>query len=346
MNARLYDPVLGRFISADTVVPEPGNMQAFNRYSYALNNPLMYTDPSGHVFTIGMAMLIGALVGGVSAGIQTNWDIGAMVSGAIIGAAAGAVGFGAGGWAANSGLGTAIGSNLAGGLVGGAAAGATAGFLGTMANGGGKFFKNTLNGAFFGAVAGAVTGGMLDLQIVEINDVVASMAGAFTSGTMRGGIDDGLIAMAYAAGAAAVSYVVTGVIGEAKSVDSGEDSIGKVCKVALTEDQFDAEYWRYDGTEDRPIPGAKWEESPYMPTPQSLDTKGQDFSYIRVDRIAVGKHNRLVKTKGSYPSVKDVVPRQEMFEYLGGFSGYQYRFNMFKDGAVIRSWKTGTSTGM
>jgi len=182
----------------------------------------MYTDPSGHVFTIGMAMLIGALVGGVSAGIQTNWDIGAMVSGAIIGAAAGAVGFGAGGWAANSGLGTAIGSNLAGGLVGGAAAGATAGFLGTMANGGGKFFKNTLNGAFFGAVAGAVTGGMLDLQIIEINDVVASMAGAFTSGTMKGGFDDGIIAMAYAAGAAAVSYAVKGSMGEVKAQRSEE----------------------------------------------------------------------------------------------------------------------------
>lgn len=174
---------------------------------------------TGHFFIIddiAVAMLIGAIVGGVSAGIQTNWDIGAMMTGAIVGAAAGAVGFGAGGWAANSGLGTAIGSNLAGGLVGGAAAGATAGFLGTMANGGGKFFKNTVNGAFFGAVAGAVTGGMLDLQFIEINDVVASMAGAFTSGIMRGGFDDGFIAMAYAAGAATISYVVRGSIGEVR----------------------------------------------------------------------------------------------------------------------------------
>jgi len=40
--------VLGRFVSADTVVPEPGNPQAFNRYSYVLGNPLKYVDPSGH----------------------------------------------------------------------------------------------------------------------------------------------------------------------------------------------------------------------------------------------------------------------------------------------------------
>ena len=47
-NARWYDPVIGRFISADTIVPQPGNPQSLNRYSYAANNPLRYVDPSGH----------------------------------------------------------------------------------------------------------------------------------------------------------------------------------------------------------------------------------------------------------------------------------------------------------
>ena len=47
-RARYYDPLLGRFLSADPVVPEPGNPQALNRYVYVLNNPLRYTDPSGH----------------------------------------------------------------------------------------------------------------------------------------------------------------------------------------------------------------------------------------------------------------------------------------------------------
>jgi hypothetical protein len=40
--------VLGRFVQPDTVVPEPGNPQALNRYTYVNNNPLKYTDPSGH----------------------------------------------------------------------------------------------------------------------------------------------------------------------------------------------------------------------------------------------------------------------------------------------------------
>jgi RHS repeat-associated protein len=47
-KARLYDPVLGRFLSADSIIPDPGNLQSYNRYSYCLNNPLIYTDPSGH----------------------------------------------------------------------------------------------------------------------------------------------------------------------------------------------------------------------------------------------------------------------------------------------------------
>jgi hypothetical protein len=48
LHARYYDPALGRFISADTIVPEPGNPQDFNRYAYVRNNPLTYTDPTGH----------------------------------------------------------------------------------------------------------------------------------------------------------------------------------------------------------------------------------------------------------------------------------------------------------
>jgi RHS repeat-associated protein len=47
-NARYYNPALGRFISADTIVPSPSNPQALNRYSYVLNNPMIYADPTGH----------------------------------------------------------------------------------------------------------------------------------------------------------------------------------------------------------------------------------------------------------------------------------------------------------
>ena len=47
MNGRVYDPSLGRFLSADPFVPAPDTTKGFNRYSYVFNNPLSYTDPSG-----------------------------------------------------------------------------------------------------------------------------------------------------------------------------------------------------------------------------------------------------------------------------------------------------------
>jgi RHS repeat-associated protein len=47
-NARYYDATIGRFISADTLVQDPYDPQSLNRYSYCINNPLKYTDPSGH----------------------------------------------------------------------------------------------------------------------------------------------------------------------------------------------------------------------------------------------------------------------------------------------------------
>ena len=47
-NARYDDPALGRFIQPDAIVPDPGDPQSLNRYSYVGNNPLRYVDPSGH----------------------------------------------------------------------------------------------------------------------------------------------------------------------------------------------------------------------------------------------------------------------------------------------------------
>ena len=48
-HARFYSPALGRFISADTLVPNPASPGDFNRYAYVRNNPLRYVDPTGHL---------------------------------------------------------------------------------------------------------------------------------------------------------------------------------------------------------------------------------------------------------------------------------------------------------
>lgn len=68
LNARLYDPILGRFLSPDPFVQQPDNTQNMNRYSYALNNPFNYMDPSGSVvegFIAWGVVAALAVIGGV-----------------------------------------------------------------------------------------------------------------------------------------------------------------------------------------------------------------------------------------------------------------------------------------
>ncbi|MBP9127575.1 MAG: RHS repeat-associated core domain-containing protein [Elusimicrobia bacterium] len=52
MKARYYDPAIGRFVSPDTLVQSPYDPQTLNRYAYARNNPVLYTDPSGYSFSL------------------------------------------------------------------------------------------------------------------------------------------------------------------------------------------------------------------------------------------------------------------------------------------------------
>ena len=79
MNARLYDPVIGRFFSPDPFVQAPDFTQAFNRYSYCMNNPVMYSDPTGEFLGIPMlglafiADLTSNLINGVDHPVQTAW---------------------------------------------------------------------------------------------------------------------------------------------------------------------------------------------------------------------------------------------------------------------------------
>lgn len=113
MNARLYDPLLGRFLSPDPYVQAPDFTQNFNRYSYALNNPLRYTDESGEfVFSMFLgpvgavidAACWGALIGGASYTINvafsdgafSNWNWSDFGKAAGWGAVSGAVSFGIG----------------------------------------------------------------------------------------------------------------------------------------------------------------------------------------------------------------------------------------------------------
>lgn len=78
MNGRIYDPGIGRFLSADPFVQFPFVTQNFNRYSYVLNNPLSFTDPSGFglfssIFSAIGGPLLGAIGGLIDVALGESW---------------------------------------------------------------------------------------------------------------------------------------------------------------------------------------------------------------------------------------------------------------------------------
>jgi len=74
-NARYYLPGIGRFLSADTIVPDPADPQAFNRYSYVFNRPTFYNDPSGNCPWCIVIIVVGVLLTGDSAQPPPNYPI-------------------------------------------------------------------------------------------------------------------------------------------------------------------------------------------------------------------------------------------------------------------------------
>jgi len=106
MNGRMYDPKLHTFLSVDNYIQDPFNTQSYNRFGYVLNNPLMYTDPSGEFLwaVVYVAAIVGAIMGATSyvgQAIQTgDWSwgkfgmsvLGGAVSGAIMGTLTAATG--------------------------------------------------------------------------------------------------------------------------------------------------------------------------------------------------------------------------------------------------------------
>ncbi|MFA9189390.1 FG-GAP-like repeat-containing protein [Flavobacterium magnesitis] len=105
MNGRLYDPVLRSFLMPDNFIQQPENTQNYNRYAYVLNNPLMYTDPSGELgflAVVGIAMLVSATTYTMTALLaDVPFTIGGLAKSMFIGAASGAVTFGIGSAAGN-----------------------------------------------------------------------------------------------------------------------------------------------------------------------------------------------------------------------------------------------------
>ncbi|OOV29137.1 hypothetical protein BXU11_04220 [Flavobacterium sp. LM5] len=140
----------------DNFIQQPENTQNYNRYAYVLNNPLMYTDPSGElIFTT--AVLIGALVAATTYTMtallaDVPFSVGGLVKATFIGAASAAVTFGIGSGAEN------LFANFFSRAAFQAVAHGT--FQGTMtAISGGKFWSGFAAGALSSIASSAWQGG-------------------------------------------------------------------------------------------------------------------------------------------------------------------------------------------
>ncbi len=168
-GARYYNPKLGRFITADTIVQAPDNPQTLNRYTYCNNNPVNNIDPSGHSWfkkfwrsfagaaigafiifagpaawglTLMQAGILGGAIGGaVSGGLDGGFR------GALIGGLMGGVMGGVGGWARIEALcGNSFGNYVLGGM-------AVGGIGSTAKTGNWASLAGSLTGSYLGKMA-------------------------------------------------------------------------------------------------------------------------------------------------------------------------------------------------
>ncbi len=212
-RARLYDPVLGRFLATD---PQG---QFASPYVYVGNNPVMVVDPNGEFAFILAAAVIGAYLGGSKANGTLNpfgWDWSSGRTWAYVagGAALGAAGAGAGAALASAvqgPVGLATGSGLAAASVSGAAGGAAAGAI----NSTGMFILDGFSGMYTGSLFGSLSGGVISGAVLGSAQAAARFG---LSSSYRWSVHKSIIEYAYKTSSRSD---VLGYVARAVGVDPG-----------------------------------------------------------------------------------------------------------------------------
>jgi RHS repeat-associated protein len=181
MNGRIYDPKLGRFLQADPIIQAPFNLQSYNRYSYVLNNPLVYTDPSGFSWWTEKGRpvfraVVAAVASYFTAGWASSWYMNYAAT-TLCTAGAGAPVMIGNVYATSAIVGGAAGGFAAGGIMGGnLQAAMSAAIAGGLTVGIGSVYGNTYS---IDRVAAEVAAGGV------INRIEG---GSFSDGALRAGI--------------------------------------------------------------------------------------------------------------------------------------------------------------
>ena len=157
MDGRMYDPVVGRFMSPDPYVQAPDFTQSLNRYAYCINNPLSLTDPSGYNW---IESTFSAIVG-IAVGIETG----------------------------------GLASGIYGAIIGGALGGASASLMSSIFNGANLWqtAKSTFTGAFWGAASGTMNFEIGNIESVFGRIAAHTAAEGAMEGIRGGHMEHGLL---------------------------------------------------------------------------------------------------------------------------------------------------------
>lgn len=169
MNARLYTPILGRFLSPDPYIQFPDFSQGFNRYAYCMNNPLVYVDENGKEL-VSLALGLAAFLGGTA---NLTYKVLKDQIGGFRDAVY-AFGIGAGAGVAGAAVGIVASPILGAGFLGGFATGALSGVASSafLSVGNSQAFGDPrmgwkdylLSAAGAGVIGGLVSGGVAAYQ--------------------------------------------------------------------------------------------------------------------------------------------------------------------------------------
>jgi len=229
--------VLGRFLSPDSYVQAPDFTQSFNRYSYCLNNPLIYTDPDGEFWHLIIGAAIGGTINWATHGCKFNAKgLGYFGVGALAGALGAGIGagissamatggtFSAGFWGTAAAK-TAATSFLSGAAIGGGA-GFSAGFTTGFGNGllGDQNFGQALGSGARDGLIGGVSGGLI--------------------GGIAGGIDAAIDGRRFFDGATVQDYVViqqnipvVGQVGDNNCLPASVEAVDRSLGGNMTQEQ-------------------------------------------------------------------------------------------------------------
>lgn len=304
MNARLFDPTLGRFLQADPMVQDPSSVQGWNAYSYVLNNPLRYTDPTG-MLGVEERQWLAAIIVVAAVITQQYW---AIEGAAAIGFYA-AAGFVSGAVATKSwqgGLLGAMSATITAGMGASAAAGGlTAAEIGVMAFTGGVM--SALQGGNFGSgfISAGLTAGLSPVYAGIGNHITRTIVAAMVGGTVSE-----LSGGNFASGAlsAAVISAFSGYQEATASRISGSDSGLPPCE------QRTAEVDRRMRSESQSA--IKKLDHEIIGTPE-------------MDQIAISSRNDNFTSEGK------TLPQEKFFGIVG--DGYRPMTPICADGDTVRS---------